>query len=61
MRKLVGIIIFGALSIGVILQGSGALRMRLPSFAPDAAPAEALVSPPSEAPASSPATAAAPK
>ena len=52
MRTLIGVLIFGVLSVVIILQGSGAVHMRLPSFDPDAAPAEAQVEPPAEAPAS---------
>ena len=52
MRTLIGIILFGALSLAIILQGSGAVHMRLPTFDADAAPAEAAAEPPSEAPAS---------
>ena len=50
MRTLMGVVIFAVLSLVIILQGSGAVHMRLPLFAPDAAPSEAPVDAPSEAP-----------
>ena len=41
MRTLIGVVIFALLSLLIILQGSGAMHMRLPLIEPDAAPAEA--------------------
>mgnify|MGYP006267476983 CR=1 FL=1 len=52
MRVLIGVFIFGVLSWVIIFQGSGAVQMRLPSFDPDAAPAEATAVLPSEVSAS---------
>jgi hypothetical protein len=49
MRTLIGFVMFAVLSLGIILQGSGAMHVRLPLFEPDAAPSEAPVDAPSEA------------